>query len=415
MSLNTINIALENEIGNLDSTLLTTLNQAMIVRESLDPQNTGKVLPNYMLQSATYNPVKNRVVLGFNLYDTQTDSLLVEMTQDFSEVLAGYEYTGTTNGLYHCNDMTYCSKTEKIYVALCDVPGIGIINATTMQKETVVYFNSFNNPCFTQISYDAENDVLYLGNSYSIYIGNISSDGTLNITGSKYISSEGTPLPIGVPHNFNSNLQGSNIINGEFARLWSMGEVSRKSTASRIDFPTFSEGEPARFIDLPTRHRDQEAEAFVTVGYGPGQMQCLLSRDGSNILVEKISLGDYNFITSYLSADKEVNINSNNVVSNAAVADRFYSKVNEGNLLDFALSLPSGVHAVQNTQSATPNAFKYMMALVVKNEVGNRCAVYVCDGNGILCTNNYFGYYYDDGTPKWQGWYSYAGTAKDFV
>lgn len=385
------------------STLFKTLNRTALTREALNLSSEDAV-PQSCLQSATYNVARNSVVLGFNWTGAQSEdpaseALLIEMSPDFGQVKGVHPIAG----LYHCNDMTYNPNTNKIYVALLNQPGIGVINASTMIKEAnniqVAVGQEYGDGCFSQISYDAANDRFYLGIGGVLHI----TDGNFTVIKSVYTQNGSEPEPIGAPHNDGAwtDPQGSDMVDGEFARVWTISEGQEpecRLTASRLEFYDFDTGEVTNFIDFPTRDRYHEAEATLLIN----GKRYILGYDGTNIYVEEIAKGNYNFAFSPLSADEEVHKGSSNLVTNNAVAERFYHKQNSGDLLAFALSLPAGIHAVQNTTGATPAGFQYMMSIVVKNEAGDLCTIYSRGQDGNFFMNHYS--QISDGVFGWYGW-----------
>lgn len=84
-------------------------------------------------------------------------------------------------------------------------------------------------------------------------------------------------------------------------------------------------------------------------------------------------------------------------------------KHNYGDLLAFALTLPKGIHAVQNRNGTTPSKFAYSMAIVAKN-TENRCTVFAYAMDGLYMNN----YTADEGAVgTWDGWRYCAATAVD--
>lgn len=83
------------------------------------------------------------------------------------------------------------------------------------------------------------------------------------------------------------------------------------------------------------------------------------------------------------------------------------NKFSSGNLLEVALTLPAGIHAVQNLHDSTP--FQYCMSIVCKN-AADRCTVY-CYGHNGLYMNNYTAD--EGGVGTWDGWRYCAATAVD--
>lgn len=384
------------------STVFKTLNRTALIREALNLSSEDAV-PPYTLQSATYNIVRNSVVLGFAWNGDPADNptnhaLLIEMRSDFAQVKGVHQIAG----LYHCNDMTYNRNTNKIYVAFCDnnVPGIGVINASTMQKEgsdiRLDIDPYYGDDKFSQISYDAVNDQFYLGRGGVLHI----TDGNFTVIKSVYTQNGAEPEPLGAPHNDGSysNPQGSDMVDGEFARVWSISEGQDpecRLTASRLEFYDFDTGEVTNFIDFPTRDRYHEAEATLLIN----GKRYILGYDGTNIYVEEITKAGYNFMFPHLSADEEIYKGSNNLVTNNAVAERLFHKKNSGKLIDFALSLPAGIHAVQNLWGAKPSVLEYTLSIVAKNEAGDRCSIYAQGNDGRFYQNNYLAE-----AGGWQGW-----------
>ncbi len=403
------------------STLFEKIDREQLLRVALN-LGSGGTVPPYFFQSATYISTRDSIVLGFKwdpnvAGNTTNKALLVEMDSAFAVLKGAYEI----DGLYHCNDMTYNPNTNRLYIALTDAPGIGVINASTMLKEDDirVSLGQYGLDKFCQISYDVANDKFYLGNSSALHI----ADGNFNVIKSVLVPTEDHSLPTGASHNDGNMtfLQGSDIVEGEFARVWSISEGTpyNKCTikASRLEFYDFDTGAVTRFVDFPTRNRYHEAQATLIVG----EKRYLIGYNWANIYVEEVTKGAYNLASSYLCADTEVTEGSNNVVTNDAVAKaidnriaeaidnlmigRLYPKANNGSLTDFALSLPAGIHAVQNLQGTTPSEFWYTMAIVVKNEAGDRCTIYALgfDDHKIYINSHL--------ASGWRGWRCCATTA----
>lgn len=153
--------------GNVAEKIMITDSKLMIS----DIRNLVEVsLVDAMLnpQGATYNSKKNEILLCFTNETTQkiqaldADTLAVKDTYDYTE-------------LGHANSMTYCEKTNKIYVAYCrndtlDRPEpdykIAVIDAETMNFENYITFD-FK---IVSFAYDKAMDVFVAVNGSS-YIG----------------------------------------------------------------------------------------------------------------------------------------------------------------------------------------------------------------------------------------------------
>jgi hypothetical protein len=152
------------------------------------------------------------------------------------------------------------------------------------------------------------------------------------------------------------------------------------NTTSRLEFYDIQTGKVKQYFDFPIYNTKHESEAVINID----DNNYLLGYDGKTIWIQKIAYGGYNYsIGEYLVqsmyTEKEI-------------------KQNDTNLLDFALSLEQGVHAVQNITGATPARFQWSISLVVKN-ARDRCTVYAYAYDGLYMNNNTTGD--KDG---WGGW-----------
>ena len=103
-------------------------------------------------QCCTYDSNRNNYIFVFT---DNTDAKIVTITEDFQTI-----NTYDVLNAYHANDITYCVSLDKLYLATM-TNNVLEINPDDMSVVSSIDIGER----IAQISYDADNDVMYLGNT----------------------------------------------------------------------------------------------------------------------------------------------------------------------------------------------------------------------------------------------------------
>ena len=150
-----------------DNTVLIskTISETPLVVGALPDMNLAS-LNMKGIQSATFNTKKRRVVLGTHLSFDNDIPILVEIEPWNPTVFNHVE----SPSLGHVSDMTYNSKTNKIYVVTGGVDEIIPVNADNLALSAPIHSNT--GEILDEISYDEINDIYFVRSQNGLYVLN---------------------------------------------------------------------------------------------------------------------------------------------------------------------------------------------------------------------------------------------------
>lgn len=231
-------------------------------------------MPTGGQQSAVYIPNRNVIVIGFSA-DSSNDSLLVEMSTDFTTVKRRVR-----THLGHCNDLTYNPDTNKIYASIFDLGSgiIGVVNPVSLSVEGTVNISGIT-AGIEMVTYDPTNkvyymmaDALYITDSNFVIIKKIDVDRSV---GSLFI-----------PNDYSAT-QGSAMVNGIFVALtWiSNAQYCEGARLLTVDYETAN---VKNYYDYPVFHRFDEPEALVVID----DSLLVIGYEPNNLLIRKININE---------------------------------------------------------------------------------------------------------------------------
>lgn len=237
-------------------------------------------------QSAVYIPNRDVIVIGFSA-DSSNDSLLVEMSTDFTTVKRRVRAH-----LGHCNDLTYNPDTNKIYVSIYDLGSgiIGVVNPVSLSVEGTVTISGITTG-ITMVRYDTTNkvyymmaDALYITDSNFVIIKKIAIDKSV---GSLFI-----------PNDYSAT-QGSEMVNGMFVALtWiSNAQYCESARLLTVDYET---GKVKNYYDYPVFHKFDEPESLVVID----DSLLIIGYEPNNLLIRKVNIKETGSVVNPVDVNK---------------------------------------------------------------------------------------------------------------
>ena len=206
------------------------------------------------IQSATFNTKKRRLVLGTHLSYANDTPILVEIEPWNSTVLNHVESTA----LGHVNDMTYNSRTNKIYVVSGNEDEIIPVNADNLTITNAVY--SDIGESLKEISYDEVNDIYFVRSQSGVYVLD-NEFRTIKL----FISEE--PKLNEYPYRDiqGAYYQGSTIYDSQFITLYWLWGTAGSTSYARLAQYNYADASIKRMYDVVETLSDCEPETIVRI------------------------------------------------------------------------------------------------------------------------------------------------------
>ena len=206
------------------------------------------------VQSATFNTNKRRVVLGTHLSYAHDLPILVEIEPWNSTVYNQVE----SSALGHVNDMTYNSRTDKIYVVSGNIDEIVPVNADNLTITNAVYADI--GEALYEISYDEINDLYFVRSQSGIYILDNQFHKIKRLTA-------GSPKLNEYPYRDiqGASYQGSTIYDSQFLTVYWLWGTAGSTSYARIAQYDYVTGDIKKMYDIAETLTDCEPETLVKI------------------------------------------------------------------------------------------------------------------------------------------------------
>ena len=229
------------------------------------------------IQSATFNTRKRRLVLGTHLSYANDTPILVEIEPWNSTVLNHVESTA----LGHVNDMTYNSRTNKIYVVSGNEDEIIPVNADNLTITNAVY--SDIGESLKEISYDEVNDIYFVRSQSGVYV----LDNEFRTI--KLFISEAPELNEYPYRDIQgAYYQGSTIYDSQFITLYWLWGTAGSTSYARLAQYNYADASIKRMYDIAETLSDCEPETIVNID----DELFILSYINESLAIRKVIIND---------------------------------------------------------------------------------------------------------------------------